>query len=502
MNSLIKVRKLKKQNFLIFLFLSFITLLYLLFPTANSTNDSYAYAAYVRYGYALLEPFHMLYNVTGFAVHRFLFFSQTDVLATMKAINSIAAVLCLLIIYKILKEIETEKLFRILLIALCAFSFGVWRFATENETYILPIVFSLLGSWYYFKYTQEQSAKTLLLISFCAAFACLFHVIHFFWWIGLFVGVILLSKKLKTAILFLLPSLVVPLFYLITVPLTQHCSLSFNCFWTFIAPTLQSDNVQYNIGADNLYLGVINFFRTFYQVHGNMFVLIKKSFFYAIPAFISMVLVFSGLIRFFRIRIIEKKPTSNFIYTHALIFVLQLIWAFYSKGNAEFMVMLPFLMIIIMGFYFKPDTKSMVYIIVSLFIWNFSYGILPNHFADFNKREKLLAKIETDNTGIYLLEQGKEIQNQIFYKTGIEDISKVMKLPKSKEQMDSVLNVAKLSGKEVYTDFYNTNKVINRYSMTNNGSGNYFYLYQYEKADSFRNFYGMNYIFRLKRHEK
>jgi hypothetical protein len=489
---------LKKQNILFFLLFSFITLLYLLFPTANSTNDSYAYAAYVRYGYALLEPFHMLYNVMGFMVHRFLLFSQTDVLATMKAINGIAAVICLLILYKILKEIGTEKIQQLLLIALCAFSFGVWRFATENETYILPIVFSLLGSWFFFKYTQEQSAKTILLTSFWAAFACLFHVIHFFWWVGLFVGVISLSRKVKTAALYLLPSLIVPVLYFITVPLTQHCGLSVNCLWSFFAPTLQSDNVQFSIGADNLYLGVINFCRTFYQVHGNMLFLIKKSLFYIVPALISFILVLLGLIRFFRIRIIVKKPISKFIFTHIIIFALQLIWAFYSKGNAEFMVMLPFLMVIIAAFYFKPDVKSLAYITTSLLIWNLSYGILPNHFADFNKREKLLATIENNNNGIYLLEQGKEIQNQIFYKTGTEDIQNVKKFPKSKVQMDSVFSAAKQSGKEVYTDFYNSTKVINRYSLTNSSNTSYFYYYQYEKIDSFRNFYGMNYIYRIK----
>lgn len=174
-----------------------------------------------------------------------------------------------------------------------------------------------------------------------------------------------------------------------------------------------------------------------------------------------------------------------------------MLWALYSKGNAEFMVMLPFLLAIVAAYYLKPDVKFLGWLSASFFIWNLSYGILPNHFADFNKREKLLAWIMEDKSSVYLLEQGKEVQNQIFYFTGEEDMPRVMKLTKNKAVLDSVLLSAKQSGGSVFTDFYNQTKVVNRYSMTLGDGYTFMDSLKYIKVDSLQNFYGVNYIYRF-----
>lgn len=473
-----------------------VTALYLFFPTANSTNDAYAYAAYIRYGYALLEPFHMLHNVAGNIFYRILStFSNPDALSMMKVLNSIAAVGCLFVLFKILRNIEIDHKQSILLVLCCSFCFGVWRFATENETYIFPIFFSLLGSYHFQRYLVKPSGYRVLMAGFFSGFACFFHVIHIFWWFGLLVGLVKSIPRGKLILLFILPSLLVPAFYLVAVPFYQNCNFSPECFWNFFSPTLESENVQYKIGTDNFYLGAINIIRTFYQVHGYMFFMIKNNLLYVVPGIISVLLLVAAVYIFFKRGLFDFKPGSHFIFSHILIFVLQFLFAVYSKGNAEFMVMLPFLSVVIMAFYLRVDFRFLTCMFFSLFIWNLSYGILPNHFADFNKRELLLKKIKEERTSIFIMEQGKEIQNQYFYRTGIEDVSSVMKLMKNKEQMDSLL--ARHEDKKVYTDFYNNFKVLSRYSMTRNTNMDFMKCYKYEKADSFRNFYGINYIYRI-----
>lgn len=488
----------KKINLKLLISLIITLILYLLLPNANSSNDAYAYAAYIKYGYGLLEPFHMLYNVTGFLVHRGLsWVFVPDVLLMMKCLNSIFAVLSLWVLYKILEKTGVKPNLDVMLILICAFSFGVCRYATENETYILPIFFSLSGSWYYLKFLRSFKKLDLLFTGFLTSFACLFHVIHVFWWLGLGIGVIVHRKEFRSALYYLLPALIVPLFYLIIVPIVQHCTLSFSCIWSFFSPVLESDVMQYKVGADNLFLGIINFVRTFYQIHGNMYLLVRNNILYILPACISFAFLTIAFVRFWRKRLFEFKPTTHFVAIHLLIFILQLLFAFYSKGNAEFMVMLPFLLAIIASFYIKPDKQFWVSMFISVFIWNMSYGLLFNHFADFTKREKLISSILNKKDGVFLLEQSKEIQNQIFYKTGVEDMQSVKNLPKNKQQLDSILSWADYSGKKVFTDFYDQKRVIDRYALTKTGDSEFMLKYKHQKVDSFENFYGRNFIFKI-----
>lgn len=476
-----------------------VALLYLLFPTSNSTNDAYAYAAYIKYGHTLAEPFHLLYNYCGFVMYKIVgLIFEPDVLTMMKSLNSIAAVVGLFLLSKILNRIGTNEKQNILLVMMCAFSFGVWRFATENETYILPIVFSLLASLYYLKYLEKPSIIRIVIIAFWASFACLFHVIHFFWWIGLFLGVVYKSRKLASVIFYFLPSLIVPAVYMIVVHSTQNCGFSVKCLWSFFTPVLTSDSVQYNIGADNFYLGVINFFRTFYQVHGYMIFLVKKNLLFLLPALLSVSFAVIAVFRLIRQKLLCTSKPIHFILLHILIFVLQLLWAVYSKGNAEFMVMLPFLLAIIAVHYIKSDPKFLGWMVASLFVWNMSYGILPGHFADFNKREKLIERIINDKANIYILEQGKEVQNQIFYRTGEEDIERVKKLTGNKVEMDSLLIISKENRINIFTDYYNSHRIVSRYSITRNDI-DFMQLYKIQKADSIVNFYGVNYLHRFVR---
>jgi len=130
-----------------------IFLSYILFPTNNSSLDSYAYAGYVKYNYYLFTPHHLFSNVIIYVLllpFKYLGIS-IDILLFSKIVNSLFQLINLFIFYKILTFLKIKERTKLLYILILAFSFSLWRYGTENETYIIPIGFSLLGSYYFLK---------------------------------------------------------------------------------------------------------------------------------------------------------------------------------------------------------------------------------------------------------------------------------------------------------------------------------------------------------------
>jgi hypothetical protein len=472
-------------------------ILYLLFPTSNSSMDAYEYAAEIRYGVHPFQPFHLLYNAFGNLLFKCCgIFFQTDALSLMKSLNAVAAVVCLFLLDRILCRMMQPTQQRILLILCCGFSFGVWRFAAENETYIIPIVFSLAASFYYLKFRDTTHKRNIILAGLWAAIACLFHVIHFFWWLGLMSGVATHKNK-KDLLLYLLPSLVCPIVYVAVISIDSNCGISPIGIWSYFQPTLTGNTVQYTIGWDNLYLGVISLFRTFYQVHGNISILVIKHVWLLVPAIISIGFALLALIRIVKQNTTSVRNLSGFIIIHIIILILQLLFAFYSKGNAEFMVMLPFLLAIGGCHYFKRDLTILTYTSISLFVWNLTFGILPNHYADFNKQEKLLTMVRQHKNIIFLLPYPGDMQNQLFYATGMENTTSVQWIPGNKHQLDILMKKASATGTLVLTDFYEKPDIMDRYRLTQRQDYSFMNGVKHEKVDSFTNFYGKNYIYKM-----
>ena len=195
--------------------LSFFGLIYLLLPTQNSSLDGYAYAHMIRSGDVFMHH-HLLYNALGFGVVKWLNFIglNPDVLAVMKVVNALFAVGCLCVLFQILVYLKKTDKEVLALTALAASCFGLMRFATENENYIIPIFFSLLGCLYLLFYFENSSKKNILLASLFMAVACLFHQVHVWWWLA---GLMVLFKKRKTIIFYLLPAVIVPVVYAIVV---------------------------------------------------------------------------------------------------------------------------------------------------------------------------------------------------------------------------------------------------------------------------------------------
>lgn len=149
----------KGDSSLVLIFI--LSFIYFLFPTNTHLSDSYDYAASVRYADKLFSAHHLLYNSFNhliFVSVKFIY-PAVDAMRLMQFVDASFAVLCLIILRRILVLCHFDKSKSNVWTLFVACSFGVMRFAVEAETYIIPIFISLISSWYYLKSLQSGKLK-------------------------------------------------------------------------------------------------------------------------------------------------------------------------------------------------------------------------------------------------------------------------------------------------------------------------------------------------------
>ncbi|MEL6131979.1 MAG: hypothetical protein AAFR59_01305, partial [Bacteroidota bacterium] len=194
--------------------------LYLLFPTQNSTLDAWAYAGDIRHGNELFHPHHLLFSATSR-----LFYPDepltVDVLARQKVIHACLAAACLGILGLMLRQLTVDAKHITGYLLIVGSSFGLMRFATDNEVYLWPIFWSLAGTWAFLSYQASPRRVLLLLSGLFMALACLFHQIHAIWWLTLVIAFFVQNQK--NTLYYILPALLIPCAY---VPvLTEYVGL-------------------------------------------------------------------------------------------------------------------------------------------------------------------------------------------------------------------------------------------------------------------------------------
>ena len=349
-------------------------IIYIVFPSVNNSLDSIGYAVDIRESIRLFSPHHLLYTSFGYALCKI--FSVEDILPFMCFINAVFSVFILCIVRSILIRFTDSRSLAIILIFLGS-CFGFIRFATDNEAYIIPLFFSLAGSKVLLTY------KNIFLGSLLAAIACLFHQIHFFWWLGLFFFVIASFplNRIKNMLLYLLPALIVPLVYVIVFFFAESdCS---NVIEFIFHDYCKTSYVEFKIKPITFLLSFVNLFRTFFQVHGYILPLIQKFPGFILFPVLSIILILTGMIKI-RKSIFKQENINDFkrkfaLY-HFVIFGMQFLFAFISDGNAEFMIMIPFALALFFFIKYKINNFKFIYFALSLFIWNVSLGVIPYHF--------------------------------------------------------------------------------------------------------------------------
>ncbi len=492
------LRDIKEANIATYVVLAF-TLLYLCLPTTNSTSDAYGYACNTEIG-----GHHALYDLL--AAFFFNLLGSKITLATLKILNAFFAAGTLLVLGKLL---QSQKAINPWIWVLFAGScFGFMRFATENETYIIPIFFSLLGIYFLARYELIPKYSQLFFAYLCLTVAIGFHQIHIFW--ATAATLALWRKKHRIKMEFIVPVCFAILFFFINWIGAAYFHKTLGQWWL---GDVQEGLVNLKPGLVNFKMTGINFVRSFYQVHGNIYLFIHDFFIAKMAILISLILCISAFYFTFKYKYkkIPKREYSVVQNAILLAFVLQFGFAWFSEGNAEFMVMLPLLLILYFALNFSVKPLPIVFLAASLLIWNLAIAIIPNHFLNFENTQSLSAKLQSHGNHTFigydkiLLENYMDFSEPMGKRNHLRekhnDNIKIVKSPADFQNNPLLENYIRNLFKDstaIYTDCINHPAPMSRKSILNGDLNATFFLqYKTLKVDSFQSYYGRIYIHRV-----
>lgn len=463
-----------------------VCLTYFFLPNQNANIDSWFYAACVKHSEQLFQSHHLLYNYIGLGFYKLiqLFFPNIEAIQSLFILNATAATIILIVLGRLFITIGNSKEVSFALTAVCATCFGFYRFATDAETYIIPICFSILSTYSLLK---SKQTKYTVLSAFFSVLAVLTHQVQIWWTLALLLHVIL-DKQRNTfsKTLFSLTLALIPLTYLgFYLGFNNHGSLI-----QFIGGEYSKGNAGLEFSLLSLGLTAINLIRSFIQIHGYLILLPNE--FPVLITVLALILLFLSIkiIRSFKFDWGKNTDTDNHSRLFLVAFSAQFIFASLSSGNAEFMVMLPMLILLFLGSRYQiKESKPIMYVAIFLYTWNLSLGILPFHFLNFNST-KVQQKWTTEHPQEYYSWREKPlVENRLNYQYGFHKNFKFV-------PSDSIATLLE-RGESVIVDELKASGTIDRKTITGTGSFNTPENCKKEILDSFETVHGKNYIYRI-----
>ena len=399
------------------------------FPIGH-TGDGWGYAADVIQADSwqskeLVSAHHLFYNYLCYALKPIFISCKINPINGFTAMNWMFYGLAIFVFYKVLlalKYNQNQSFYWTLLVAGC---FGVLRFSLENETYILPLFFALLGSHLITNLNNSKSQEYMgfLLIS----ISVLFHQSYIFWFLAFAANAA--YRRIYIPI-FISASTIIYFYLLFAMKFNQSVL-------NFIIHDVDAGLVQVIPDINNLKFTLINGLRTIFQVHGNMLILWKNWIMVSLIGFSGIVFVVFGVLR--SLMNLSSPPTvdlNKVKFTKALsqrlqnpffiAFVLQLAFAFYSVGNAEFMVMLPILFLLSFHDKVIPIFTHIHKMALGIWIYNGIFFIVPTFmgsFDDIGLTSKMLLKERPTKPFVFISTQAIAIQNQMEYEDAIQKLN-------------------------------------------------------------------------------
>ena len=199
----------------------------------------------------------------------------------------------------------------------------------------------------------------------------------------------------------------------------------------------------------------------------------------------------------FKKKILSKRQNINrpFLLTHYMVFSLHFLFALYAVGNIEFMIMFPILIVFTFLLEYRFNTKILSLFAFTLFIWNFTYAVLPNHIYNYFNDEQLLSFIEKNPDKLFLVKNA-DLKNKYYYKSGFDDSENIIisHTITSKKEIDSILR----KRGEFYTDIIDKPAIFNRAQIIS--SGGYipeFKSYKKTKVYTYKGLYGITTVYKI-----
>lgn len=438
---------------------------YLLGISGTSTIDGWGYAADIVNGNSLLRPHHLLYSITGFywvkLIHAIL--PNAETIYLLKLLNAICASITAFIFFRLLRLMGVEALRTAALTIAAGLSWGFLRFSIENETYIIPTMLSVGASYFYLKNEYIKKSTYVIFSGLLAAMACLYHQVMFFWWLALAIGSIsTLKRKNYQPLLFLVPAVLVPIAYILAM-VSEGISTNWHNLFQYVFQDYITGNASVELNSTILLVGIINLFRTFFQVHGYIPFILKQSWLWWIPILVTGMALITFLIKLVR----HTKPTMpdkvQMIHLGALL--MQVGFAFVAGGNAEFMAMVPFLTIIT-ATSLSIKRLATVCFAISVSVWNISFGVLPQKIYQADGSDLVIKSI-TQNTNerrAYILTDAPKVINRLEY-LQIQKPLIVKEVNIEPQKIYATLDSLLLQGYTIYTDCINQPRVTSRATL-------------------------------------
>jgi len=428
----------------------------------------------------------------------------------MKIINSFVGGLCLYLFSIILKGTgrSTGEIFRVVFLA--GSSFTVMRYSTENEVYLFTLVFSLGATIFFQDYLNNRSFLKLLISGFLASISKLYHQIGVFWWLGLFIGLIIFRNHWKSKIVFVFTILPVILVYGIVAFQLPEFEKIFTGVFQFALRDFLSPGFDKIPGWENFFFTPVNFIRSFIQIHGYIFQMIGENILWIIPGLVSIFLL---RVIFIKKRFLireEEIINRQFFNTHLIILVFSFAFAFIAEGNAEFMVMVPFLGFLLLFSKVKIRDRSMILIGIALLVWNISYGLIPRNNFEFTHNTMLESWIKENLDATFVLKSDQQVVSRLYYQSGVEFYPRIIKSPSLLIQQG--MNITDLYNKldtllvrenQIYTDCVNYPGILLRQRIIDTGKDDCFIAeYEYELVDSVETIFGTFFLHRIGNREQ
>jgi hypothetical protein len=474
--------------------------LYLFFPSGLSATDAWYYAASIKYNGEIFHPHHLLYNTLGLLFSWLPTKAGWETLASLKIMNALFAFMSLIIVQKILFAFKTAEKHVAIISCLAGLSFSILRFATENETYIVPLFFALLASLNYLKFISGRGDRFALYTGLMAAISVLFHQIYIFWWAGLLAG-FLFEKRKRPALLYFLVSMIGPVVYLVIIMI--HEGTSRDVIINFILGAFRG-NASLGLTLKGLLLSFINLIRSFVQIHGYIYNMLKENPLLAVPGLISLFMIF---LAFLKIPGKNKlNDSQRFCRVHIIIIVLQFIFAMLSYGNAEFMIMIPVLIFMLLPLMVTNYEKFIFRIMIAMAVWNISYGLIPLHLRSQAQEQFLCNAVLCNKNMIIIASDDQLIRSMLYYKSGDNNPKGVYKSPaiikmKSEDQgiLLEVIDRALQNGTEIYTNCLDEEPVSRSSILEGNQNRDFFRNYQTILIKSWKQNTGTKSIYKVEK---
>ncbi|MDR1725521.1 MAG: hypothetical protein LBR28_03920 [Bacteroidales bacterium] len=402
----------------------------------NFSADSFAFAYAAKYGKDLLNPHHLLFNVLNRLIIILTDCFLVDTLKILQIANIGFAVGCLCVFKRLLYKITDNIKVVAVAIVFVASSFAFLRFATQLECYIIQAFFSLLAINSFCNYLKNNKTKSLVFSTIYLICGTVFHQLTILIWFSTLLILIVRCNKVnfKHLLIFLLLSVFIPLIYFISYYILTG-SVNPNNVIAFSMHDYLNGTAEMPQLKRVIFFTAASLIRTFIQIHGLILPFAEKYMICSIIVVISSLsFIILSIIYVFKTKknkklcIISKIKgeytlTLKYIYTNLIICFM---FAAFSNGNAEFMLLLPFFIAIVFVLQCSAYKKSLLYLSFAMLVWNISFGLIPYRFEKLDVNNEEVEIVKAYPNAVFVLRNRTEIENMYMYYYGDEPKAKLI----------------------------------------------------------------------------